>query len=500
MSYSFRLIAFNNMKHNNNNNYRYSTSKTCMSHNMNQNQRYVYRRTILRPIDLSVGTITPPPPRTTTSRYLSVTSSSASYLNDKEIIDTNDTIGIDDNNIQVVIIPSRILFQSVHVQYPTTLVQTLFSSTPRREYAIKNVNLQLGVTSSPITFFVGSSSSGKSTILKLILYHQYQQQQQRGQTNIYKPTQGTITIDSSFVSNDDNDVTNHDRSLLPTSSNIIQQRSSVIAKPIYLDIKPNYSNDYRTLYQILSADIYSHCQNVQRKSFNNNNDKKNNDKTINNNQQDIIMNKIIMSLERILLDDIIHFFAIRIFQLSSSSSSSWNDLQPNDLSPSELYRFQLLRSSFESMLSNIIIRSQSHEDDNTIDSNKDKIYTDIYNNNMTSPFLSFPSENIRQNGTTTKSLHYQLYLPSPILLLDEWLDKETSTIIHSIQKSLYLLNQYTNSICCIITHKLDRWDINNTSRSISTTVSGSSTNGSSNSCQIITLHSGELIFKKKQYN
>jgi hypothetical protein len=47
-------------------------------------------------------------------------------------------------------------------------------------------------------------------------------------------------------------------------------------------------------------------------------------------------------------------------------------------------------------------------------------------------------------------------LPAPILLLDEWLDKETSVVIHRLQDCLCSLANI-GAVVCVITHKADRW-------------------------------------------
>ena len=48
-------------------------------------------------------------------------------------------------------------------------------------------------------------------------------------------------------------------------------------------------------------------------------------------------------------------------------------------------------------------------------------------------------------------------VPAPILLLDEWLDTETSTVVQAVQKSLAQLVARTGAIVCVVTHKRERW-------------------------------------------
>ena len=48
-------------------------------------------------------------------------------------------------------------------------------------------------------------------------------------------------------------------------------------------------------------------------------------------------------------------------------------------------------------------------------------------------------------------------VPAPLLLLDEWLDKETSGVIQSVQDALVRLVDATGAVVISITHKPERW-------------------------------------------
>jgi ABC-type lipoprotein export system ATPase subunit len=61
--------------------------------------------------------------------------------------------------------PSQVTLDQVSLQYPDTLARRLFSSVPRRDFAVRNVSLTL---EQEIVLLQGASSSGKSALMKLI--------------------------------------------------------------------------------------------------------------------------------------------------------------------------------------------------------------------------------------------------------------------------------------------------------------------------------------------
>jgi ABC-type glutathione transport system ATPase component len=63
-------------------------------------------------------------------------------------------------------LPTTLRINQVSQSYPSTLFQTLFSSVPRREFAVHNITLEV---QSELLDIIGASSSGKSTILRLVL-------------------------------------------------------------------------------------------------------------------------------------------------------------------------------------------------------------------------------------------------------------------------------------------------------------------------------------------
>jgi len=73
--------------------------------------------------------------------------------------------------------PSFLVAKNLNQSYPITLLSKLFSSVPKREYAIRDISLQFGSLCSNdsdensgdgVTVLVGRSGSGKSTLLRLL--------------------------------------------------------------------------------------------------------------------------------------------------------------------------------------------------------------------------------------------------------------------------------------------------------------------------------------------
>ena len=49
----------------------------------------------------------------------------------------------------------------------------------------------------------------------------------------------------------------------------------------------------------------------------------------------------------------------------------------------------------------------------------------------------------------------RILLPGPIILLDEWMDVETSTVVRKVQPSLHKIVEHLNGVVLSITHKPD---------------------------------------------
>jgi ABC-type lipoprotein export system ATPase subunit len=67
--------------------------------------------------------------------------------------------------IEIQFEPSRIQLHNVSLQYQVTLARKLFSSVPRRKFAVHNVT---GEFSSEVVLLQGASSSGKSALMKVM--------------------------------------------------------------------------------------------------------------------------------------------------------------------------------------------------------------------------------------------------------------------------------------------------------------------------------------------
>lgn len=103
-----------------------------------------------------------------------------------------------------------------------------------------------------------------------------------------------------------------------------------------------------------------------------------------------------------------------------SPNDEWLRQKPSQLSPSESYRFALLVACLQSSC----------------------------------------SCDFQQVGDD------EILVPAPILLLDEWMDTETSTVIQSVQRSLWMLVQATGALVVSVTHKPERWKPHQISQTI----------------------------------
>jgi ABC-type iron transport system FetAB ATPase subunit len=120
-----------------------------------------------------------------------------------------------------------------------------------------------------------------------------------------------------------------------------------------------------------------------------------------------------------------------IQDLSTVLGLSDNHLQQKrqDLTPSNNLKLQVLLASLQSVL----------------------LATDTEHNG---------ESNITTTTSTTTSNHNSLdslVVSAPILLLDEWLDKETSTVIRIVQESLERLVKERGALICCVTHRPDRF-------------------------------------------
>ena len=227
--------------------------------------------------------------------------------------------------------PSVVTLKFVSQSHPDSFWRKLTSSEPRREFALKNVS----VTFQPpvTTLLLGESSSGKSTILRLI-------------SGSESPISGNVEISNDCAT------------LRPS-------------RPIYLDSRPSYGQNE------IVEDIWSNAG-----AFDKSNESPN---------RKTLLKELSKLLKVPLQSKIL------------------------DLSMSEVYLCRI----GETVLESTTINSAQHME------------------STTPTYLDEPNV---------------LKLPAPILLLDEWLDNETSTVVQRVQTALHELAQNGAVIVCV-THK-----------------------------------------------
>ncbi|KAK1745678.1 ABC transporter [Skeletonema marinoi] len=120
--------------------------------------------------------------------------------------------------------PSYVHIDKVSQQYPVTLFNKLFSSVPKREYALQDINLTFGQNDNGVILLVGRSASGKSTILRLI-------------AGMEMPTQGCKQRGGIKYAN------------LDQSGEIPE--SSEKSQPVILDGKPDFDDSLPLLERII---------------------------------------------------------------------------------------------------------------------------------------------------------------------------------------------------------------------------------------------------------
>jgi len=236
--------------------------------------------------------------------------------------------------------PSYIQLRQVYQTYPTTLFRTLFSSVPRREYALNNITCTL---ENGVVLLLGASSSGKSTILKLV-------------EGIERPSQGHVRIGchggGNILFGDDGDYYN-----------------DFLAKPILLDDRSPLPS---------SVTIQSYLM-------------------------DCITTATLSSssgFKEVLLQEVSRVFGVSLEQTLDK------------LSPSEYYKVRLAHACLKSSVQ---------------------------------PFW---------DGSNDSHCNRQLHLPGPILLLDEWMDVETSQVVGNVVSSCWdtIVQEWGGIIICV-THK-----------------------------------------------
>ena len=82
-----------------------------------------------------------------------------------------DALGTSFEHHRLQLIPSKLQARELSQSYPETLLSKLFSTEPKRKYAVERVTLKVdhqSDSSAGITLLVGTSGSGKSVLLRLL--------------------------------------------------------------------------------------------------------------------------------------------------------------------------------------------------------------------------------------------------------------------------------------------------------------------------------------------
>jgi ATPase subunit of ABC transporter with duplicated ATPase domains len=218
---------------------------------------------------------------------------------------------------------------------------------------------------------LGASSSGKSTLLKLI-------------HGTELPSEGTIQLTSSNINSRSQELSSSSSSstgqiCCPLHSSkpiLLNDRDPLPQQQRQITVRDNLVN---TIHQALRYD-----------SMDNNN----------NNNNHIDNNRLLLSFQDALL----------IQMTDLVGSTLFVEKQLSSLTPSEYYRFRLIQASLESSLNNI-------------DLNK---FSDTA-------------------GTWS--------LPGPILLLDEWMDTETSVVTSKVVPLLEAMVESLGGVVLSASHK-----------------------------------------------
>jgi len=198
--------------------------------------------------------------------------------------------------------PSCLVAKNLNKSYPITLLSKLFSSVPKREYAIRDISLQFGTpcsdngdasSSDGVTVLVGRSGSGKSTLLRIL-------------SGSETPHSGKVMLNGQ----------NLHSSIKNSSDTNPCSRNLALLKPVVLDRKPDcYQESTSVLDSVIQIGLTTSPNSFQME-----------DKTKN----------------------IVRLLAIHLLELLEMSERQLH-VSPSKLTPSEQYLYGIACACMKSM-------------------------------------------------------------------------------------------------------------------------------------------------------
>jgi len=334
--------------------------------------------------------------------------------------------GIGDISCDIEIRPSQLTVDSVSQQYPLTWSRRLFSSSPRREYALypnttltiprepchtcDDIDTDIIDDIQPLVVLTGTSNSGKSTLLQLMAHRQ-------------TPTNGRIQITTVPM---------------PQNDMEIDSISQVQAYPVYVD-QPVPIYNRGTVRQVLyddTLDKYSWTDNKNGPcppmSLQVSSSRKETDTTTK-----VFFDwweKELTTLQpyfvTALVDALLHKVTTILDDVVLSQDVSTLDV-------SQSYTLALLEYCLASMLSMTAESSSSSSSSSSSDHRHVMV--------------------VQESPITANSFQVHWIVASPIVLMDEWLDKESTSVIQRFQREcLQPLRTLMGVLVVLSTHKLTR--------------------------------------------
>ena len=386
----------------------------------------------------------------------------------------------------------------------------LTSSVPRREFALDDVSVKfcssgrggqekegkkdnrhannnINNNNDAIYLLLGASSSGKSTILKSIIEEDEEKMQQQNGKQLKS---GSIRIRVLPTTNQnwvrENEQTTRTKTSITSFDGTASEggvggnkncsSSSTMmmgSKPMLLDDRNEVkytvnNNDQQTTVRSKWTGLIGH------ELDNSNSDCQQQDQ--NHQQQQQMLSSPITQL-------IVDIMTKNIF-----------DLNPNQListmTPSEKYRFCLGEACIRSSISRMQISSTMPTTTTATTCAATRTINNVDNN-----------KNVTGNDEEKEMLVFDI--PGPILLLDEWMDVETGTVVQKVQPSLHKIVQKLQGIVISVTHKPNLYSssssggrICNTDDISSNSSSSTSSSSSTKQCGVvrkITLSGGKIL-------